>query len=112
MNTIYESPTSIADAIALLSKAELGTARILAGGTDLLAQMRNGLIAPELLIDIKKIPRLGTIERLPDGGFVIGAGVSGIALGEHAELVALLHDLGSGCFDVRINRGDRCGSHK
>jgi carbon-monoxide dehydrogenase medium subunit len=88
VNHQYECPKSIADTVGLLANAPQGTARILAGGTDLLAQMRNGAIAPELLIDVKKIPELGSIERLPDGGFRIGAAVSGAVLGEHEELAA------------------------
>jgi CO/xanthine dehydrogenase FAD-binding subunit len=86
VNSQYESPTSIADTVGLLVSAPEGSARILAGGTDLLAQMRNSAIAPELLIDIKKIPELRAIAREPDGGFRIGAAVTGAELGEHPEL--------------------------
>lgn len=84
----YEAPASIADTVALLSKAPPGTARILAGGTDLLAQMRNDLISPELLIDVKKVPELVGIEQLGDGGFRIGAATCGAELGEHEALAA------------------------
>lgn len=84
----YEAPQSIADTVTLLSKAPPGTARILAGGTDLLAQMRNGVIAPQTLIDVKKIPELTGIEPLGDGAFQIGAAVSGAELGEHEALGA------------------------
>ena len=82
----YEAPRSVDDTVALLREAD-GKARVLAGGTDLLAQMRTGATAPELIVDIKKIPELGTIER-DGGGFRIGAAVCGAALGEHAELKA------------------------
>ncbi len=86
MNTSqYEAPRSLAETVALLSGAN-GAARILAGGTDLLAQMRMGSAAPELLVDVKKIPELGGIEELPEGGFRVGAAVCGAELGEHEAL--------------------------
>lgn len=81
----YEAPRSLQEIVGLLQQAE-GSARILAGGTDLLAQMRTGLVSPALLVDVKKIPELRRIEALPDGGFRVGAAVCGAALGEHAAL--------------------------
>src|SRR3989304_1759043 len=50
----YEAPSSVDQAVALLAGAT-GEARVLAGGTDLLVQMRTDLIEPALLIDIKGI---------------------------------------------------------
>src|SRR5205085_11752009 len=58
-------------------------ARILAGGTDLLVQMRAGSVKPGVIVDIKKIPEMTGIEQTADGGFRIGAAVSGMALAEH-----------------------------
>ena len=58
-------------------------ARILAGGTDLLVQMRSGVVKPGLIVDIKKIAEMTAIEQTADGGFRIGAAVSGMALAEH-----------------------------
>ena len=88
MNTQgYEAPCSVKETVELLQGAN-GSARILAGGTDLLAQMRTGFVSPDLLIDVKKIPELTTIDELPDGGFRVGAAVCGAALGEHAALKA------------------------
>ncbi len=81
----YEAPRSVEETVALLTSAG-GAAHILAGGTDLLAQIRTGSATPELLVDVKKIPELGGIEELPDGGFRIGAAVCGAALGEHEAL--------------------------
>ena len=43
----YKSPNSIEEATALLAAAN-GNARILAGGTDLLVQIRGGFADPEL----------------------------------------------------------------
>ena len=81
----YEAPRSLQETVSLMQAAN-GSARILAGGTDLLAQMRTGLVSPALLVDVKKIPELRRIETTPDGGFRVGAAVCGAALGEHAGL--------------------------
>ena len=56
----YEAPDTIKAAVGLLSKAK-GTSRILAGGTDLLVQMRSGMIEPDLVVDIKSIPGMREI---------------------------------------------------
>jgi CO/xanthine dehydrogenase FAD-binding subunit len=82
----YFAPASVADAVTAL-RASAGSARLMAGGTDLLVQMRGGRAKPLVVIDLKRIPGLIGIgsER---GGFVIGAATSGAALGEHAALRA------------------------
>ncbi len=77
----YEAPETLAAALSLLADAP-GTARVLAGGTDLLVQMRAGRIAPALLVDIKRIASLRTIEPL-HGGWRVGAAVTGMELIEH-----------------------------
>ena len=50
----YEAPSSLDQAVALLA-AESGDARVLAGGTDLLVQLKTDLIEPVLVVDIKGI---------------------------------------------------------
>ncbi len=80
----YEAPETIDAAVALLADAG-GEARVLAGGTDLLVQMRADLVEPDLLVDIKKIAELCTISTDGDG-FNIGAAVTGAELGEHAAV--------------------------
>jgi carbon-monoxide dehydrogenase medium subunit len=84
----YEAPESLDAAVSLLAGAQLGQARILAGGTDLLVQLRAGMIDPELVVDVKKIPEMHQITA-EGGGFRIGAAVSGAELGEHAEVKRL-----------------------
>ena len=84
MNMRYEAPESVEAAVGLLAGAP-GQVRVLAGGTDLLVQLRAGLIEPDLVVDVKKIPELRQI-RAENGGFRIGAAVSGAELGEHPEV--------------------------
>ncbi len=82
----YLAPASIADAVTVL-RASAGSARLMAGGTDLLVQMRGGRAKPLVVIDLKRIPGLIGIGGA-SGGFVIGAATSGAVLGEHAALRA------------------------
>jgi carbon-monoxide dehydrogenase medium subunit len=70
----YEKAESVADAVALLQRYGPGT-RILAGGTDLVAWVREEVVTPPALIDIKAVPELDRIE-LSDGILTIGARVT------------------------------------
>ena len=78
----YLAPTSLDEAIGAFAAAG-SAARILAGGTDLLVQMRSGVLKPGVIVDIKKIPEMTEIEQAADGSFRIGAAVSGMALHDH-----------------------------
>jgi carbon-monoxide dehydrogenase medium subunit len=80
----YLAPHTLDDAISQFAAAE-GAARILAGGTDLLVQMRSGILKPSTIVDVKKVPELMAIEETAEGGFRIGAAVSGAALEEHPK---------------------------
>jgi carbon-monoxide dehydrogenase medium subunit len=82
----YEAPETLDAAVTLLN-GEAGQARPLAGGTDLLVQLRSGMVEPDLVVDLKRIPALRQIAAV-DGGFRVGAAVSGAELGEHAGLKA------------------------
>ena len=82
----YEAPGSVDEAIALLADAN-GAARVLAGGTDLLVQLRAGMISPDVVVNIKDISETHGITA-EGGGFRIGASVSGAEMGENAALVA------------------------
>jgi len=80
----YESPTSIEGVVALLAD-NAGDIRVLAGGTDLLVQLRAGMVSPDLVVDIKNVRETRSI--VPeDGGYRVGAAVSGAELGEQADL--------------------------
>jgi aerobic carbon-monoxide dehydrogenase medium subunit len=83
----YEAPSSLDRAVALLA-AEPGDTRVLAGGTDLLVQLRTDLIEPALVVDIKGIPELREIKE-EGGGFRVGAAVTGAELKEHPKLKSI-----------------------
>ncbi|WP_407170456.1 FAD binding domain-containing protein [Bradyrhizobium sp. ORS 111] len=78
----YVAPRTLDEAIGAFAAAG-SAARIMAGGTDLLVQMRSGLVRPGLIVDIKKIGEMTEIQETADGGFRVGAAVSGMALAEH-----------------------------
>jgi xanthine dehydrogenase FAD-binding subunit len=72
-NFDYAAPTSLAEATKLLAGAH-GTARILAGGTDLIVQLREHLKEADLVVDVKKIPELMEL-KLSAEGLRLGAAV-------------------------------------
>jgi aerobic carbon-monoxide dehydrogenase medium subunit len=78
----YLAPRTLDEAIGAYATAG-NAARIMAGGTDLLVQMRSGAVKPGLIVDIKKIAEMTAIEQTADGGFRIGAAVAGAVLAEH-----------------------------
>ncbi len=80
----YEAPTTTKEAASLLAKAK-GKAFVLAGGTDLLVRMKAGMVEPDLVVDIKRIPATTKIAKTASG-FTVGAAVSGAALGENKAL--------------------------
>ena len=82
----YAAPKTVNEAVALLAGAS-GPAKLMAGGTDLLVQLRSGRLKPELIVDLKHIPGLIGI-REEAGGFVIGASTPGATLEAHAGLKA------------------------
>ncbi len=87
MNPVeYARPHSIDDAVRCLVNAGPG-ACVLAGGTDLLVQLRAGHVRPPLIVDIKGIAELRRIDATPEG-FRVGAAVAGAELGEHPAFVA------------------------
>ena len=80
----YAAPGTLEEASALLAGGT-GGSYVLAGGTDLLVQMKSGRVAPGLIVDVKKIAEMTTVVK-EDGGWRVGAAASGAILGEHPEL--------------------------
>lgn len=71
----YEAPTSLDQAIGLLAAAG-DDGRMLAGGTDLIIQMRAGVQEPGQVIDAKKIPELQTLSYDARSGLRLGAALA------------------------------------
>ncbi|MFO8125455.1 FAD binding domain-containing protein [Yoonia sp.] len=83
----YVKPDSF-EAAATLLRDEEGITRILAGGTDVLVQLKAEMVEPDLMLDMKHLPGMRQIIA-EDGGFRVGAAVSGAEMGEHDALKAL-----------------------
>ncbi len=83
----YLTPTSFSEAAALAASSS-GITRFLAGGTDVLVQLRADIVTPDTLIDVKRIEGVHDIVRAPEGGWRIGVAVTGAEMSEHAELAA------------------------
>jgi len=78
----YLAPSTVEDAVKALAAAG---ARPMAGGTDLLVQLRSGRAQPEAIVDLKRVAGAVGVREIA-GGFVIGAATSGAVIGEHAAL--------------------------
>ena len=102
----YEAPESVEAAVALLAQGN-GSAKVLAGGTDLLVQLRSGRVKPEIVVDVKRIPELRQVSTV-DGGFCVGAAVAGAELDEHEDVIFTLFnpftDREIHTFNVLVNR--------
>jgi xanthine dehydrogenase FAD-binding subunit len=83
----YHRPGTFDEAVAIAAGAS-GVTRYLVGGTDVLVQMRAGMVTPDDLIDLKAIDGVHDIARTADGGWRIGIAASGAELGAHAALKA------------------------
>ena len=81
----YLEPATVEEAVSLLSKYN-GKAKVIAGGTDILVQIRNKTIAPEYVIDIGYIPGLNYINYEAKQGLRIGALTTIRALEQSDEL--------------------------
>ena len=72
----YYAPEYLEEALTLKNKYK-DKARLLAGGTDLIVQMKNGRAGSRrFLIDTKKIPELNRLELKNSNDLFIGAAVS------------------------------------
>ncbi len=82
----YVCPGTIDAAIDALGT---GQARALAGGTDLVPQLREGRRHAERIVDLKRIPELTAIRGLPNGGVSIGAATSLTNVARHPTIAAV-----------------------
>lgn len=71
---VLHRPASVAEAVALLAREP--SARAIAGGTDLVPNLRDGLGAPAALVDLTAIAGLDAMQIAADGSATIGAAVT------------------------------------
>lgn len=76
----YYAPDSLAETCEALERFG-AKAKVLSGGTDIIAKMKSGLLSPEVLISLKKLEDLKKIDYVSGKGVVIGA------LSTHNDLV-------------------------
>jgi len=82
---VYERPETIGEAIVAM---RADGARALAGGTDLVPQLREGRRRVARIVELKHIPEMTAIAVLPDGSVSIGAAATATAVARHAAIAA------------------------
>ena len=90
----YVAPASLKQAVSVLSEAADAGLRcqVLAGGTDLLVQLRSVDPEPRTILDIKALAETSRVQ-ISDDGVFIGSAVSAATLTHHEDLKALLPGL-------------------
>lgn len=83
----YAAATSVDEAVSLLA-ARGDRAVVLAGGTDILVQLRETDLEADLVVDVKKIPELMQLEYSASSGLKLGAAVPCCELYDNAEIAA------------------------
>ena len=83
----FTTPKTVDEAVqAMASKGD--RARALAGGTDLLVQLRGGRRSADLVVDVKDIPELNEISYSASSGLTIGAATPCYQLYQNADVAA------------------------
>lgn len=94
----YKKPKDLSEALILLEGAE-GKGRVIAGGTDLILQLKRGEHRVDLLVDITGIDELKQIQE-EDGWIRIGAGVTHAEVARSALIRREAEALAKGCGHV------------
>lgn len=71
---ILRRPACLTEAAAMLAAEP--ASRLVAGGTDLLPNLRRGLERPPVLIDLSGVEAFNVVEEAPDGSILLGAGLT------------------------------------
>ena len=77
----YARPSSIEEACTLLGAGD-SRVKVLAGGTDVLVQMRLGTLQPQTLVSLRDVPGLAFVRLEDDGALMIGAAATLAAVEE------------------------------
>ncbi len=83
----YVAPRSVDEAVDVLSRNG-SDARMLAGGSDIIAQLKEGRRRVKVLVDVKKIPAANELAFDPGEGLTIGAGVSCCDIYENEDVAS------------------------
>ena len=83
----YAAPQSVDEAVSLLQKGN-GKVGILAGGTDILPQIKENRRKIELLLDIKKLPEANVLTFDANDGLRVGAAVSCATMYTNPDVIA------------------------
>jgi carbon-monoxide dehydrogenase medium subunit len=81
----YVRPSSVREACAALATGD-GPVMVLAGGTDLLVQMKQGILRPRALVSLKDVPGLSSVRVEKDGTLLIGAATTLAAVENSPEV--------------------------
>jgi CO/xanthine dehydrogenase FAD-binding subunit len=81
----FARPGSVKEALDLLAQHG-DRARVLAGGTDLLVQLRAGVREAGVVVDVKEIPELNEISYDSGSGLTLGAAVPCFRIYQHADI--------------------------
>jgi len=107
----YIRPGTPQEVTRLLLKSD-GQARLFMGGTDVFVRMRDGFIAPEVLIDVKHLPGMRDVKFTKRNGLVVGAAVDMNTLARHpavaehySVLAEALHSVASYQLRTRATMG-------
>jgi len=85
-NFEYTAPNTLRKAISILADKN-GNSRILAGGTDLIVQLRGSRFQAERVVDVKNIPELNELSYGSKKGLTIGAAVPCYRIYQNADCV-------------------------
>ena len=99
----YFAPDTLQEALSLLDNKQQ-KAKVLAGGTDLIGQMRTGSLQPGFIIDIKKIPELNCLELRGDKTLHIGAAVPISKIIAFSPVIRKFNILHQGCSVIGSTR--------
>ena len=108
----FLQPQSLDEAVDLLARSQ-GNARLIAGGSDLLDEIKDGLISPDSVISLSGLPGLGEI-RVTDRGLHMGAMATIADVGNHphvAETYAALAQAAAGLATPQIRNVGTLGGN-
>ena len=109
------NPATLAAALELLpaprdTKAH-GKIKLLAGGQDLLTEMKEHLVEPDVLVNLKSIPGLDALDFTPDGSVTIGALVPLYALESDMRLPRVVVEAAGSVASVQIRNQGTLGGN-